>query len=93
MVKSGIKIKIKGAVQGVFFRKFTKEKADLLGLKGYTINLESGEIEIYAEGEKDNLEKLLNHLKKGPSHAQIRDVKIEEKKWSGEFKDFKVLSF
>lgn len=93
MVKIGGKFLIKGTVQGVFFRNFCKESADSLNLRGYVRNLESGEVEVYAEGDKENLAKLEAILKKGPPHAQIREIKIEEKKWSGEFKDFKVIRF
>jgi acylphosphatase len=93
MVKLGGKFLIQGTVQGIFFRNFCKEAADSLNLKGYARNLDTGIVEIYAEGDKENLAKLETILKKGPPHAQIREVKIEEKKWSGEFKDFKVLKF
>jgi acylphosphatase len=93
MVKTGGKFLIKGTVQGVFFRNFCKESADSLNLKGYVRNLESGEVEVYAEGDKESLAKLEALLKQGPPHAQIRELKIEEKKWSGEFKDFKVIRF
>ncbi len=92
-MKTAGKFLIKGTVQGVFFRNFCKENAEELNLKGYARNMKSGEVEVYAEGEKENLAKLEAILKKGPPHAQIREVKIEEKKWSGDFKDFKVLKF
>lgn len=93
MVKTAGKFLIFGSVQGLFFRNFCKENAEKLNLKGYARNMEGGEVEIFAEGEKENLAKFEVILKKGPPHAQIREVKIEEKKWTGEFKDFKLLSF
>ena len=93
MVKSAGKFLIQGTVQGVFFRNFCKEQADLLFLRGYVRNLETGEVEVYAEGEKENLAKLEAVLKQGPPHAQIRSVKIEEKKWTGDFKDFSIMRF
>ncbi len=93
MVKSAGKFLIKGTVQGVFFRNFCKELADSLSLKGHVRNLETGEVEIYAEGDKEALAKLESALKKGPPHAQIKEVKIEEKKWSGNFSDFKIIRF
>ena len=51
-MKRSVKLLIKGIVQGVFFRKFVKENADALCLKGFVRNLETGEIEVFAEGEK-----------------------------------------
>ena len=84
---------MKGTVQGVFFRQFVKEGADEFGLRGFIRNLESGDVEIVVEGEDDAIERFLNRVKKGPKHAQIRDVVVESRKWSGDFKEFKVLRF
>ncbi len=92
-MKSGAKIIIKGTVQGVFFRNFCKENADALELKGHVRNLESGDIEIVVEGDKDNINQLIQKLNEGPKHSQIRNVLVEEKSWSGDLKEFKVLRF
>jgi len=92
-MKAAGRFLIKGTVQGLFFRNFCKEKAEELKIRGFVRSLETGEIEIYAEGEKENLAKLEFLLKKGPPHAQIREVKIEEKKWTGNFEEFKILKF
>ena len=92
-MKKAVKFVVSGTVQGVFFRQFCKEQADKLELRGYVRNLESGTVEVLVEGEKDNIEEMYKILKKGPPHAQIREVKPEEKKWSGEFKDFTIIKF
>lgn len=93
MTKKAVKFTISGTVQGVFFRQFCKDKAVELGLKGYVRNLETSNVEVLVEGEKDKIEEMYNILKKGPPHAQIREIKPEEKKWSGEFKDFSIMRF
>lgn len=84
---------MQGTVQGVFFRQFVKEHADKLGLTGFVRNLTGGDVEILAEGEQDKIDRLANVVRKGPEHSQIRHVQIEERKWSGEFKEFKILRF
>jgi len=53
----------------------------------------SKRLTILVEGEKEQIERLANIVKKGPEHSQIRHVQIEERKWSGDFKDFKILRF
>ena len=93
MTKIAVKFTINGTVQGVFFRQFCKDKADELGLKGYVRNLESSNVEVLVEGDKEKIEEMYKILKQGPPHAQIRDLKPEEKKWSGEFKEFTIMRF
>ncbi|MEM4181781.1 MAG: acylphosphatase [Candidatus Pacearchaeota archaeon] len=92
-MKIAAKIIVSGTVQGVFYRKFIKENADKLGLKGFVRNLENGDVEIFVEGEKEKIKELLEEAKKGPKYSLVKNVSIEEKKWTGEFKEFKILSF
>lgn len=92
-MKKAAKLIIQGTVQGIFFRQFVKEHADNFGLTGLVRNLDSGNVEIIIEGEAEKIERLIGFVKEGPKHAQIRNVKIEERKWSGDFKEFKILRF
>jgi len=92
-MKSASRIVVKGTVQGVFFRQFVKENADNLKLKGFVRNIDTGEVEVIVEGEKEQVERLLGILKKGTEHSHIRDVQIQEKKWTGDYKEFKILRF
>ena len=55
---------VKGNVQGVGYRATTKLYADQLKLTGYVRNLPDGTVEIRAQGEKPQLEKLLSELKR-----------------------------
>ena len=88
-----MKINVAGTVQGVLFRQFCKENADKLGLKGFTRNLKNGNVEIIVEGDIDNVDKMVEVVRKGPKHAMIKNVDAEEKRWSGEFEGFKILRF
>lgn len=92
-MKKAVKIIINGTVQGVFFRNFVKEQADKLGLKGFVRNLDNGDVEIIAEGDGAAVEQMIDICKKGPKFAQIRNVTMEERKYSGEYTEFKVLRF
>jgi len=92
-MKKAARFVVQGTVQGIFFRQFVKGHAADLKLRGFVRNLDNGEVEVIAEGEAENLDRLLGFLKKGPEHAQIRNVKIEERKWSGDFEEFKILRF
>ncbi|MFA5061169.1 MAG: acylphosphatase [Candidatus Pacearchaeota archaeon] len=92
-MKKANRMIIQGTVQGVFFRQFVKDNADKMGLRGFVRNLPEGNVEIIVEGEGETIERFLNIMKKGPEHAQIRNVIIEERKWSGDFNEFKILRF
>jgi acylphosphatase len=92
MKKAG-RFLVQGTVQGIFFRQFVKEHADDLGLRGFVRNLDSGDVEVVAEGEDEGIKRLVEFLKRGPKHAQIRDVRFDERRWSGDFKEFKILRF
>ncbi len=89
-MKKAVKITIKGTVQGVFFRNFVKENAEKLKLKGFVRNLENSKVEVFAEGDIDNVDKLFEICKKGPKHAVIKDIQIQEQPFQ-DFKEFKVL--
>jgi len=92
-MRKAARILVKGTVQGVFYRQFIKEHADKLSLTGFIRNLESGDVEIILEGEQDSINRLHAFSSKGPEHSHIRSSNLEERKWSGEFKDFKILRF
>ena len=80
-----------GRVQGVFFRYFVRNIARNLGLKGYVRNLPSGDaVEIQAEGDKQQLEKLIEQLKIGPSGARVKNVEINWLNYSGQFATFSI---
>ena len=85
------KIFITGTVQGIFFRRFIKEEAEKLGLKGFVRNLDDGRIEVVAEGKDENINKMIAICKKGSAHSIIKNVQSQEIRNQG-FDSFKVLS-
>jgi acylphosphatase len=89
-MKKSIRLYITGSVQGIFFRQFIKDHANKNNIKGYVRNLEDGRVEIFIEGNTEEVENMAQICKRGPNHAQIR--KVEEKKESfQDFKEFKIL--
>ena len=49
-------IQVKGKVQGVWFRAFTKEKAEELGLTGWVQNQPEGSVYLKVKGKKETIE-------------------------------------
>ena len=53
-----LQYEIFGKVQGVFFRKFTKEKADSLGIVGYVMNTKQNTVKGEAQGSNESIQQL-----------------------------------
>jgi acylphosphatase len=77
-MKSQIRILIKGKVQGVYYRNYTQEFALNLGIKGKVRNLKNGDVEIFAQGAKEQLDSLINWTKKGSPLSKVTDVSFDE---------------
>lgn len=89
-MKKSVRLYITGTVQGVFFRGFVKENAERYNVKGFVRNLEDGRIEIFLEGNVNEVNKVIELCKKGPKHSIIRNVEEKPEKFQ-DMKGFKVL--
>lgn len=69
---------VEGRVQGVFFRDFTSKQARSLAITGYVENVPSGNVEGEAQGSDNAIKEFLEHIKKGPSAAQVTKVDHQE---------------
>jgi len=82
---------VHGSVQGVYFRAFVFRKANELGLSGYVCNLPDGEsVAVQAEGERKQLEKLLDYLKIGPPAARVDRVETNWSEYTGNYTRFNI---
>ncbi|MCK5638775.1 MAG: acylphosphatase [Flavobacteriaceae bacterium] len=64
---------VKGRVQGVWFRKFTKDEALRLGLKGFVKNESNGNVYIEVEGNKTDLFKFYEWLHSGSPKSEVKE--------------------
>jgi len=85
-----VHILISGFVQGVCFRAEAKYNAQKFNIKGWIKNRPDGKVEILLEGKKENVDKIIDWCRIGPSGAVVSDVSIEWQKYLGEFEDFSV---
>jgi acylphosphatase len=82
---------VHGRVQGVNFRYFVEKNAAALGLAGYVKNLPEGtDVEVFAEGERDALDRLLDLLYAGPPRARVDRVDVKWSDYGGRFSRFGV---
>jgi acylphosphatase len=85
-----IKMVVSGRVQGVYFRMFTQKKAKQLAIKGCVRNLDDGRVEIIAEADSDNIEKLIQWSHKGPITARVDQVDLFELEIDEAFTSFEI---
>ena len=78
----GRRIRVFGHVQGVFYRAWTLQQAQLLGLKGFVRNRRDGSVEIEAWGNPASIHALIEKCRQGPSQARVE--RIAEEKIDGE---------
>jgi len=66
--------RVRGRVQGVFFRASTRAEAQRLALTGWVRNCEDGDVELTACGTIAQLDALERWLWQGPPSAQVNDL-------------------
>jgi acylphosphatase len=85
-----VHIFITGRVQGVFFRTKTRSEALKRNVVGWVRNLPDGRVEAIFEGEKEDVDKLVNFCRTGPQGAYVTKVDVYSEKSTGEFNNFKI---
>lgn len=80
-----------GLVQGVNFRYFVLRHARSMGLTGYVRNLLlERAVEVVAEGDRDDLERLLREVEVGSRGARVERVDANWSEYSGAYSRFEV---
>jgi acylphosphatase len=73
-----VTIRIEGQVQGVYFRAWTYETAQSLGLDGWVRNASDGSVEAVFSGPAAQVEEMLERCKDGPRDAKVTAVTITD---------------
>ncbi|MDR0583636.1 MAG: acylphosphatase [Treponema sp.] len=74
---------VSGRVQGVGFRYTCFNEARRLGLLGWVRNSPDGDVEIWAEGNAEKLDRFLQWLHRGPPGARVDRVSCEKHQPAG----------
>lgn len=84
---------VKGRVQAVGFRAHVEYYARQIGgLTGWVRNVGYDTVEAIAEGERENVERLIQTMKEGPRGSRVDESNVEWEKPTGEFMQFGVKS-
>jgi len=89
-MKSRAHLIIEGKVQGVYYRAYTKEIADSLGLNGWVRNLPDRRVEAVFEGEREIIEIAVRKCHVGPPFSMVAKIDIRWEDNLEGFSDFRI---
>ena len=79
-----VHVRVRGRVQGVFFRAEARARAESLGLGGWVRNAPDGSVEAVFEGDEQRVDSMVDWCRRGPSGAHVADVEAEAEEPTGE---------
>ena len=74
-----VHLRIRGRVQGVFFRANARNEATRLGLSGWVRNMPDGSVEALAHGPAAAVADFVDWCAEGPPSARVDSVEREER--------------
>ncbi len=90
MAKTRARLLIKGVVQGVNFRYYTRREALRHNVTGWVSNLPDGSVAAILEGEEEEVEALIQWCRRGPSAAQVTELIVQPEDYRAEFQSFSI---
>ena len=72
-------VRVRGMVQGVGFRHATVRRAHELGVTGWVANLPDGSVEAMLQGPANQIDRMLEWMRRGPPSARVTDFANEER--------------
>ena len=72
--RRAVRLRIRGRVQGVWFRGWTCEQAIARGVSGWVRNRRDGSVEALLVGPPDAVEAMVAACRHGPTHARVDEV-------------------
>ncbi|MDD2336681.1 MAG: acylphosphatase [Geobacteraceae bacterium] len=89
-MKTRAMVTVHGLVQGVSFRYHTRQRALQLNVTGWVRNLPNGDVQGCFEGDKKDVQALIDWCQEGPSLAEVENIIVEKEDFNGEFRSFHV---
>lgn len=90
MAKRRVRLRIRGRVQGVFYRDSTQREAQRLGLRGWVRNRSDGSVEAVAQGPPERVAALIDWCHEGSPLARVVEVSVTEESGDADESEFEV---
>ncbi len=91
MKKRRVQVRITGRVQGVFFRAYTRDAANQIGVAGWVRNLPDGSVGAIFEGDSDRIERIIEWCYEGSPMGRVDLVEVLEEVYIGDFDGFAII--
>ena len=72
-----VRVRIRGRVQGVWFRSWTEGRARSVGLTGWVRNAADGSVEALFHGPPVAVDAVIEDCRQGPPAARVDAVEVE----------------
>ena len=82
---------VDGYVQNVGFREYVHKETFDNGISGYVKNLDTGKVEIIAEGREGDLQTLITRINITHYPIAVTECNVTWQKATGEFKKFEII--
>jgi len=73
-----VHLRITGQVQGVGYRAWTLEQANILRLRGWVRNRVDGTVEALVIGDEDVVAAMIEACRKGPRLARVDNIAVDK---------------
>ena len=84
------RVLVGGMVQGVFFRASTRDIATFCGVNGFVRNLPGGQVEAVLQGERPEVEKVVDFMREGPPGAVVERITVEWREPAETYEGFRI---
>ncbi len=91
-METAYKVSIRGRVTGVGFRYSTFIKSsEFPSLKGYVSNVAHGEVEVFVQGEEEEVDQMLAWLKEGPRFSRVDQFECVKANLDSSLSEFTIM--
>ena len=73
-----VRVTVRGGVQGVGFRWFTRDTASAHGVSGWVRNRRDGTVEAHLQGADASIDAVLVLLRQGPPYGRVDELSTSD---------------
>ena len=88
---AALRLRARGRVQRVGFRRYAQGVARELGLAGWVKNLPDGDVEIHVQGPPEKLEAFVKRLREAPPPTCLKELQVEEVEPEPDLRYFRII--